>query len=464
MSQFKMFTRRTFLKTTAFASAAAALIACAPKTAPAPAAPATPFDPAAPAAPAPKDPVEVTFQARGDQAIFEVFRELKADFEQRTPGITIKIDETPTEWWQKLQISVAGGTAPDGCFSAAGVVLDAARMGIFDAMDPFLDADPRYNYDDFFPTSLFNGEYQGQLYHLPYDGGMVVLNYNIDLFDEEGLPHPDPREPLTWDEYLELAMRLTKDLDGRRPGESGFDPTRIKQYGCNPGTGYYYQWARWNGGDLFLEDNRDEWQTCVIDSPEATEAIQFLADFGAKHYVAPSPAFEQSSPINLFNGNLAMEFQGVWNNVRQRQVEFNWDVAPMIQGKFRRPLGWWSGLSLMTDGANKAEGYEWLWYCTSEPGQSIVSKMGQAVPHLKKLAYSEVFLDPTTKPDNTQAYLDELEDPGTSTLPTWPQWLGMGNIVAAEMGPLWRGERPASEVLPVVAAKITHLAKTGEVT
>jgi multiple sugar transport system substrate-binding protein len=361
-------------------------------------------------------------------------------------------------------VAVAGGTAPDSCFSAAGSVQQGAFIGLFNAMDDYLDADPRYNYDDFYPMSLYSGEYKGEYYHLPYDGGTVVLNYNIDLFEEEGLPLPDPKVPLTWDEYLELGLKLTKDMDGRKPGESGFDPSRIKQYGCNPGTGYSYQWARWNGGDLFLEEKRDDWQTCVIDSPEATEAIQFLADFGAKHYCSPSPAFEQSSPINLFNGNLAMDFQGVWNNVRQRQVEFNWDVAPMIQGKFRRPLGWWSGLSLMTGGKNKAEGYEWLWYCTSVDGQSIVTKQGQAVPHLKKLAYSPVFLDPATKPENDQAYLDELENPGTSTLPTWPQWSAMGSIVAADMGPVWRGEKQASEVLPDMAAKITHLAKTGEVT
>jgi multiple sugar transport system substrate-binding protein len=461
-----MLSRRNFLKLAAV-SAAAAMVACAPKATPAPAAPAaqpTAAPKAVPPTAAPKAPVEVTFQARGDEAIFKVFRELKADFEKRVTGITIKIDETPTEWWQKLQVSAAGGTAPDACFSSAGVVLDGARMELFNSMSPFLDADPRYKYDDFFPTSLYNGEYKGEFYHLPYDGGTVTLNYNIDLFDAEGLKHPDPKVPLTWQEYLELALKLTKDLDGRKPGQSGFDPTRIKQYGCNPGTGYYYQWARWNGGDLFLEKERDQWQTCVIDSPQAIEAIQFLADFGAKHYCSPSPAFEQSSPINLFNGNLAMDFQGVWNNVRQRQVEFKWDVAPMIQGKFRRPLGWWSGLSLMTGGKHKPEGYEWLWYCTSVDGQSIVTKLGQAVPHLKKLAYSEVFLDTTTKPENDQAYLDELEHPGTSTLPTWPQWQAMGSIVAPLMGPVWRGEKPASEVLPELAKKITHLAKTGEVT
>lgn len=467
MSKSSMMSRRNFVKLAAVSAAAGALAACAPKATPAPAAQPTtaPAAPAAPPTAAPKAKVEVTFQARGDEAIFKVFRDLKADFESRVEGITIKIDEAPTEWWQKLQVATAGGTAPDACFSAAGNVQVGARMGIYSPMNPFLDADPRYKYDDFFPMALYSGSYKGEYYHAPYDGGTVTLNYNIDLFEEEGLPIPDAKTPLTWQEYFELAMKLTKDLDGRKPGESGFDPTRIKQYGCNPGTGYFFQWIRWNGGELFLEKEMDKYETCLIDSPEATEAIQFLADFGAKHHCAPSPAFEQSTPINLFNGNLAMDFQGVWNNVRQRQVEFRWDVAPLIQGKVRRPLAWWSGLSLLTDGKHKDEAYEWCWYCTSVDGQSIVSKLGQAVPHLKALAYSEVFLDPTTKPDNDQVYLDELEHPGISIHGTiWHYQSELGSIVSAEMGPIWRGEKQASEVLPVVAQKITHLAKTGEVT
>jgi multiple sugar transport system substrate-binding protein len=466
MSELTKITRRGFLRVTALMAGAAALAACAPKATPAPAgapAPKAAEQPAA--APASKEKVEVTFQARGDEAIFKVFRDLKADFESRVDGITIKIDEAPTEWWQKLQVAVAGGTAPDSCFSAAGSVQQGAFIGLFNAMDDYLDADPRYNYDDFYPMSLYSGEYKGEYYHLPYDGGTVVLNYNIDLFEEEGLPLPDPKVPLTWDEYLELGLKLTKDMDGRKPGESGFDPSRIKQYGCNPGTGYYFQWIRWNGGELFAEEDREKRENCTIDSPEAIEAVQFLADFGAKHHCSPSPAFEQSSPINLFNGNLAMDFQGVWNNVRQRQVEFNWDVAPLLQGRARRPLAWWSGLSLLTDGKNKAEGYEWLWYCTSVDGQSIVSKLGQAVPHLKALANSPVFLDPNTKPDNDQVYLDELNHPDISIhAGIWHYQAGLNTIIAAEMGPVWRGEKTAAEVLPGVAAKLTHLAKTGEVT
>ncbi|MES4785598.1 MAG: ABC transporter substrate-binding protein, partial [Nitrospiraceae bacterium] len=90
-------------------------------------------------------------------------------------------------------------------------------------------------------------------YGLPYDGGSMALFYNKDLFKAAGLKDLDPETPATWDEILNLARQLTLDMNGKRPGESGFDPRRIKQYGLNPAQwafqAYIYAW----GGEVIDE-------------------------------------------------------------------------------------------------------------------------------------------------------------------------------------------------------------------
>ena len=45
---------------------------------------------------------------------------------------------------------------------------------------------------------------------------------------------PDPKKRMTWNELLDKATKLTLDANGKKPGESGFDPTRIQQYGFAP--------------------------------------------------------------------------------------------------------------------------------------------------------------------------------------------------------------------------------------
>jgi multiple sugar transport system substrate-binding protein len=414
----------------------------------------------------PIEKAKITFQARGDEAIFNVFRELKRAFAELQPNIDVTIDETPSEWHTKLQLQIAGGTPPDCNFSSYGSVVSDARQGIYEALGPYLDADPRWDPDDFYPVSLENGTYKGELYHLPYDGGSVLLYYNKDLFDEEGLEYPSAEEPLTWDEYLELAMQLTRDMNGNRPEDSDFDPARVTRYGAQP-LGSFYWWAYWNGGDAF-EGQQDldpsQWRACALDRPEAYDAIQYVADMGAKHFCAPSPAYEQATPISFFAGNVAMSFQGVWSNVRMRQAEHDWEVAPIIKGVERVPIGWYSGVSIVAPGKSKDASYEWIWFCSSWDGQKIVSKLGQDVPARYALARTDVFLDPTTKPDNDMVYLTELEAPNVRSNPcTFPYYLQMTDLINPMLDPVWRGEKSAEEVCKEIAPKVNHLAETGEI-
>lgn len=62
-------------------------------------------------------------------------------------------------------------------------------------------------YGDIINETLVNGEFYG----VPYRSTLYSLYYNKTLFDKAGLPYP---EKITWDEYLELAKKLTYVEDG----------------------------------------------------------------------------------------------------------------------------------------------------------------------------------------------------------------------------------------------------------
>jgi multiple sugar transport system substrate-binding protein len=410
----------------------------------------------------------ITFLARGDEPIFAVFRELRTAFNQAEPGITVEVEEVPGgEWYQRFQLALASGTAPDCVFESAGTITASIRNGALHPVDEFIAGDARFNRDDYFDISFHTVTFDGKTYGLPYDGGSLALYYNQELFEAAGIPVLDPQTPLSWDQILEYGRALTVDMSGRHPGEAGFDPTRVRQYGILPPSNIYecgvFAWG--NGGEVISEAAQ-----VPIDEPASAEGLQFLADLIAVHHIAPVPAIDQAGQASFLTGTIAMEYSGVWNTVRYRDAAFAWGVAPFPLGKVRTSTGFYSPLAITAASENKEAAWRWISFCCSEEGQRIVASLGQAVPPLRSLASSEVFLNPERPPENEQVFLDEM-DPEFLRTPgdKMGRWFGgysqeFPQIFDPAFDPVWRGEKPAAEAAAEVRPKLEHLLATGEVT
>ncbi len=458
-------TRRGFLRSVGATLAGTVLVACAPKPAAEPAGPgeavqATVQQTAA--QPAGQQEQTIQFLARGDDAIFKVFQDIKRAFEEENPGIKVTLDESPSDYYQKFQIQVAGGTPPDAIFEAVGTVGTSARKKLVLPLDDWLDSQSGYRKEDFFWTAFTCATFDGKLYGMPYDGGPYVLYWDKVLFDEAGVPPLDPTNRATWDEITEIAKELTLDMDGRHPNDPGFDPRRVKQYAFQPNVGRWYIYVYCNGGEVLDANGK-----LTLNTPEVIEALQWLADLGAKHYVAPSPTFEQSTPINFFSCNMAMQLQGAFDMVRQRQRENDWDIAPLAKGKAAVPSVLYSPLSLVTDGKNPEAAWKWVWYCCSEPGQTIVANLGQTVPAIRTVA-EKMVADTSIKPENKQVFLGEFENVrlpgdkwGSLFGSYWTEWFQVWDPI---FDPVYRGDKTAAEAIEEVVPKLDHLLKAGEVT
>ena len=47
----------------------------------------------------------------------------------------------------------------------------------------------------------------GDLYALPKDASVFAYAYNKDIFDEAGIPYPDPENPYTYEEFVQMYAR-----------------------------------------------------------------------------------------------------------------------------------------------------------------------------------------------------------------------------------------------------------------
>ena len=406
----------------------------------------------------------VRFYVRGDEAIFAVFDRLKEAFREVEPDLEVEIEEAPgDEWHNEFMLKVASDDAPDCLFECDCTITSSIRAGALEPLDEYLAGDERFNRENYLDIAWNASEFEGATYGLPYDGGSMALFYNKTLFEEAGVEPLDPVTPVSWEELIEIGKRLTKDRGGKRADEDGFDSGRILQFGISPTTWMPYTWIWGNGGEALTAEGQ-----VVLAEPAAVAGMQFLADLNLVHHVAPSPQTGDTTTISFQTGNVAMEYNGVWSMVRYRELDFDWDVAPFPTGQVPVSTGWYSPLSISSGARNKEGAWKWISFCCSEPGQRIVAELGQAVPPVRALAESEVFLNPNNLPEHKQVFLDQLNPEILRTVgDTYGTYFGgyrleWGQIFTPLFEEVLRGDRTAEEVAPEIQEKLQNLLDTGE--
>jgi multiple sugar transport system substrate-binding protein len=174
---------------------------------------------------------------------------------------------------------------------------------------------------------------------------MHGLYINLDLFEKAGLEPLDATQPLSGEEFLEVARQLTLDANGKHPGDDGFDPDNIVQYGVNQHTNHhaFFQWwglYRQQGGELLSEDGT----SCVMDIEKSAAAWQWQQDLVYKYFVAPQG--QTDYPADFNSGRTAMLIDGPWRIVsleeQAAETGLNWASAP-YPVVFDQPAMWSSG-------------------------------------------------------------------------------------------------------------------------
>ncbi len=395
--------RRDFLRVSGAAAGSLALAACT----------------AVPMAPAAGDmgpeAVTINFFNRGGAFIEGVMDTQMALYRESNPHVEFEINAVAGYSHQEaLLLMISAGTGPDCWFDANRTTGMLTRKGVTTDLEPYLDADPTFDENDYVPNVWIAQTYDGKRWGLPWDSGAMCLGYDKDIFDAAGLDYPAPDVWMTWDDVLELALQLTIDLDGNKPGDSGFDPARVAQYGFKPGLGhgrYTYLWA--NDAEIVAEDG-----TMPMDSDEFVQTMNWLASLGLEHYVAPSPAYETAAPVDMRSKNLAMQHIGAWSIGRINAAEVNWGTTQVPYNTTPVSYGHYSPLCVFSRSKVQQEAYDFIQFaCCSFDGQKILVDLGMQQPIRKDLR--EQFLSNPEGPDgpSRQVFYDAFENMDTFR---WP--------------------------------------------
>ncbi|HLH72312.1 MAG TPA: sugar ABC transporter substrate-binding protein [Chloroflexota bacterium] len=418
----------------------------------------------------------VKMQDRGDDYIFKLMRSQFAEFQKEQPGIQVEFDDTTGNFFQKLQLQIASGTPPDVYFDSATDNGASYRLGIAEAVDDYLRSTSDFSEDKFDKNSWFALTYAGKRWGLPWDSGGCGIYFNIDLFNEAQVPLPDPTKPMSWDQLLTTAQKLTIDLNGKRADQGGFDPTRVKQFGFS-GSGIEtwgaMQFIFGNGGEPLVGSvgSPPTQHQVPFDDDAVVAGIQWLADLVHKYHVMPDPTFTQSTPITFANKTIAMNYDGVWALGRANQSGVHYGVFPFPTGKVPTSYGHYSPLAMVKSSKVKDATWTWMyWACLSEKGQSMLVDAGQMQPMRKSLfqrfldgkggpdkQYRQVFVDQLTSP-NFRAVGDKVGSYYDSYALEWNQ------ILTPIFDQVFHGTKAMKDVAKDTRQKLETLLHTGKVT
>jgi multiple sugar transport system substrate-binding protein len=241
------------------------------------------------------------------QKMIEAFKEV-------APHITVEYEGIPdNEYEQRLAIATAAGEGPDAYQLYTQQFERFNRAGLLAPVDPTVfgyESHQEMLDSHFVPGIMENAFKSGKLYAggVP-EFGPWILAYNMDAFDKAGVEYPSADEPMTWDEYFEMAKQLTiREGDEMvQMGEGQWVTSQDNPVGTFVIMDPMFKQL---GGDAFDEAtgkpiNRDIWLQMANLMYEATPAGEYgYVDMGF-------PTSTNAHP-EMFNGRMAMLMAGIW--------------------------------------------------------------------------------------------------------------------------------------------------------
>ncbi len=236
----------------------------------------------------------------------EVITQAIERFEELNQDVDVEIMFIPAEYQIKMTAMSVSGTLPDmGYFVESSVLMWAQNGKLMDLSDMFA-TDPTLQ-NKLEMAKFTDGD--GKIVAASVANEIALLFYNKDIFDEAGLPYPPSKveDAWTWDEFVDVCKKLTKDRNGNTADSASFDSSRIARYGVNLyQNNLIFETLMWSNGGGIVDYNTEE---ILLDSPETIEVLQAIQDLIYVHHVSPTPTMQGTMPTivsNLTAGTIAM--------------------------------------------------------------------------------------------------------------------------------------------------------------
>jgi multiple sugar transport system substrate-binding protein len=299
----------------------------------------------------------------GQPANLAMLQQRFSQFEATFPGTKISFEaagQNGSGTQAKFQVVLAAGTLPDVLCTHTAFAEQYPQLA---DLVPFFSKDRTLKSTDYFPTALgaFNVPINGtpRQVAIPRETHVTLLYYNRDTLKAAGLREP-PRD-WTHTQFVDFALKLrtwTSD-----PTTAVWAVSAMNALGgANGGLPLYWS----HGAEFFGDDGRQ----CLIDRPEARQALQWLQDLVVTTHISPSPqedaasGLSSSQPDRLATNRVAMYASNVNTSplvATGGALAIDWDIQalPQVPGHKRATCLAAPGYAIVTQGQNKNPDLAW---------------------------------------------------------------------------------------------------------
>jgi multiple sugar transport system substrate-binding protein len=350
------------------------------------------------------------------------------------------------DYWTTLPAQIAGGGEIEMIWMHDSRTHVFGTMGLMLPLDEYLDTYTPPDWPDrYYPSQVDAFKHEGVQYAIPYDWAPGGFYVNLDMIEEAGVSVPD--ENTTWDELLEMALKMTKDTDG---------------------DGVMDQWGLggipqgWSGGAYWIVKSfgGDYWDEGLTESKfleqGTIDVMQFIADLLWEHKVHPSADLLEGvgmgAELAFASGLIGVHY--ALNDVSFRMNEaiggaFEWTVAPTPTGPAGRfQFSGGSAWAIPVTSTQPDMAYELITWVLCNPDNLPTTAVmgGSFVGHMD---FYEFGLPPAATGVDQEAYKHAFYDLGKRD-PCYPNYHAMyqeweGTVWVPCFDPMWIGEERNAE-------------------
>lgn len=310
-------------------------------------------------------PVEISFTV-WDYETTNYWKALVEAFELANPDIKVKItDIGSTDYDTKVPVLLSSGDTSD-VIAIKSIPIYTSLVEKKQLMP--LDDMVKANGLDMSPyRGLDEGIKIGsQLYGLPFRNDYYLLYYNKTLFDRAGVEYPS--NDMTWDEYRELAKKLT----------TGEGNDKIYGSYLHTWSGSLYRWgidknqSIYSGNYEFLKPVYELF--LGIQNNDKTSMDYGTLKTGNIHYSGP-----------FYKEQVAMEPMGTWfanliiNTKQKGETSVNWGAVKAPRFEHQDPttaVSTPTPIAINKNAAHPEEAWRFLEFMCTEPGANILADLG----------------------------------------------------------------------------------------
>ena len=243
------------------------------------------------------------------------FKALVAQFNRTHSNITVVSQFYGNSDYalQKVLAAIAGGKPPDISYLYGSWAPNIATNPQLVPLNKFIDGDPSFNWNDFFPAERKVATVGNSIIGIPALVDNLALVYNKTLFKQARLALPTPS--WTWSDFENAAVKLTNAAK--------------KQFGwayvndASEDTVWRFWAMLWQaGGSILSADGKH----AGFDSAAGIKALTLLQQLTAHHAIYLDDGSDNY--VNVFNsGHIGMLWTGPWDLAQIVQSKVNYGVT-----------------------------------------------------------------------------------------------------------------------------------------